>query len=488
MCASLSIREKEGPVHKLHNGLKVGWAMKMALCLAGKIFSPDLVNRDAFRALIPRIWKLQEGVEIEVVTKPIRKRAIQGLKFDMVDFWVQISNLPLLCMTKEIAHFLGGIIGEVKEVDTSPTGYCLVKFLRVRVAVTITKPLQRFLRVDVLGDGEETVMPIQYERLPSFCFNCGLVGHIIRGCPSVGGRKTDSGLVGEICANKDGKFGKENSNSKLNSDDSLGRNSGDCFILGKKLSRKENDVVVINKGRSLAKVKGVMPKENYDGLDPKPIFVFRSSGEPNSNYRDGLNFLTGKVIDRGPSDNVLKPKNHVVLAAVDTSGTNRFDSDERGSVSMVSRAEERKENGNSSKRVGQWKKAARNSVLKRDELEVMCVVFWRIWYWRNQFVHSSPNACNEDIIAWATNYMEEFRKANLGVMCRPLLSAGQVSPMKWSKSTPDSFKINVDDAIWKDDHLDISNPMPKHQSRARFALQPAPNIYTILPPSSGVTL
>lgn len=32
----------------------------------------------------------------------------------------------------------------------------------------------------MLGDGEETIMPIQYERLPNFCFSCGFLGHTIR--------------------------------------------------------------------------------------------------------------------------------------------------------------------------------------------------------------------------------------------------------------------------------------------------------------------
>ncbi|TXG49311.1 hypothetical protein EZV62_025186 [Acer yangbiense] len=209
LCASMSIKDREGPVRTLNAGLKMGGAQKMALCLAGKILSPDLVNMDAFRSLIARIWKVRGGVEIEVITnnvyafhfqlsedrrkvfasgpwkfddslivleEPTGTRSIKGLKFDKVDFWVQISNLPLLCMTREIAKFLGGIVGEVREVDSRPMGDCLGKFVRVRVAVDITKPLRRFLRVDVLSDGEETIMP-------SFCFRCGLLGHTVRGCP-----------------------------------------------------------------------------------------------------------------------------------------------------------------------------------------------------------------------------------------------------------------------------------------------------------------
>ncbi|KAK3189417.1 hypothetical protein Dsin_028978 [Dipteronia sinensis] len=85
-------------------------------------------------------------------------------------------------MTKEIGRFLGSFIGAVREVDSGPYGDCLGKYLRVRVAIEVDKPLRRFLRADVLGDGEETVMPIQYERLPDFYFRCGILGHTVRGC------------------------------------------------------------------------------------------------------------------------------------------------------------------------------------------------------------------------------------------------------------------------------------------------------------------
>ncbi|KAK2645879.1 hypothetical protein Ddye_021074 [Dipteronia dyeriana] len=116
LCASVSLKEREGPVPKLHANLKEEEAQKMALCLACKILLTDL-----------------------------------------------IYNLPLLCMTKDIARFLGSIIGEVKEVDTGPYGDCLGKFLRVRVSVEVDKPLRRVIWVDVLGDEEETIMPVHYE-------------------------------------------------------------------------------------------------------------------------------------------------------------------------------------------------------------------------------------------------------------------------------------------------------------------------------------
>ncbi|TXG48431.1 hypothetical protein EZV62_027725 [Acer yangbiense] len=226
----MSLTKREGPVRRLQGVLKEAGAKKLALCLAGKILSRESINREAFRSLIARIWKVQGGVEIEVIStniyafpfqsfddrkrvfmggpwsfdgalivleEPEGKGAINSLLFNSVDFWVHITNVPMIYMTKDIGKFLGSIIGEVREVDVGPSSDCLGKFMRVRVAVEVDKPLRRFLRVDVLGDGEETVMPIQYERLPSFCFLCGLVGHLVHECTSYGedGLREGSGMV-----------------------------------------------------------------------------------------------------------------------------------------------------------------------------------------------------------------------------------------------------------------------------------------------------
>ncbi|KAL5752844.1 hypothetical protein ACOSP7_023034 [Xanthoceras sorbifolium] len=103
-----------------------------------------MVNREAFRMIIPSIWKLRQAVDIEVIGANIfvfsfacpmdRRRALAGgteptgkgeltkMRFDRVMFWIQIHNTPLLCMNKETCSFLGSLIGEVVEVDSSMAG------------------------------------------------------------------------------------------------------------------------------------------------------------------------------------------------------------------------------------------------------------------------------------------------------------------------------------------------------------------------------
>ncbi|KAK2643433.1 hypothetical protein Ddye_025196 [Dipteronia dyeriana] len=94
---------------------------------------------------------------------------IEKMSFKYVDFWVQIHQIPLLCMTKE---FLGGMIGDVIDVDGKETDDCVGKFMRVRMRLEIDKSLRRCLWVDILGDGE-TVMVLKHEKIPNHCFKCG---------------------------------------------------------------------------------------------------------------------------------------------------------------------------------------------------------------------------------------------------------------------------------------------------------------------------
>ncbi|KAL5799029.1 hypothetical protein ACOSQ2_003849 [Xanthoceras sorbifolium] len=179
-CASLSLTDKDGPVAKIDANLQEAGRVKLSLSLVGKILANRDVNRDAFKSLIPLIWRTKKGVVVE-------KRVLEGgpwsfdknlliLKeadgyscmtdqgFRFVPFWIQIYNLHLLCLNKESALFLGNQIG---------------KFLRVRILLDVSKPLKRGLRVNLSVNLENSTVLICYERLPNFCHYCGRLGHLL---------------------------------------------------------------------------------------------------------------------------------------------------------------------------------------------------------------------------------------------------------------------------------------------------------------------
>ena len=87
--------------------------------------------------------------------------------------------MPIKCIVKETIGKFGETIGRVEEVETDEEGECIGPFTWVRISVDITKPLRRILILKHEGE-EDIVMLIKYERLPDFCFCCGLIGHQFR--------------------------------------------------------------------------------------------------------------------------------------------------------------------------------------------------------------------------------------------------------------------------------------------------------------------
>ena len=107
--------------------------------------------------------------------------AVEDLQFNRVDFWVQIHNLPILCMKKTVVETLGKSIGEVIRAQVHDEDSGSGRGLRVRVKVDITKPLNRGRRIG-LSNGGEGWVSFQYKRLPNFCYWCGIPTHGEKDC------------------------------------------------------------------------------------------------------------------------------------------------------------------------------------------------------------------------------------------------------------------------------------------------------------------
>ncbi|KAL5865802.1 hypothetical protein ACOSQ3_003316 [Xanthoceras sorbifolium] len=71
------------------------------------------------------------------------------MKFNEAEFWIQVHNIPIVCMNRETGSFIGKKIGALREIDLEATGDCLGK----------------------------------YKKLPDHCFHCGKVGHLFWECP-----------------------------------------------------------------------------------------------------------------------------------------------------------------------------------------------------------------------------------------------------------------------------------------------------------------
>ncbi|KAL5837417.1 hypothetical protein ACOSQ3_014586 [Xanthoceras sorbifolium] len=121
-CGKLSLSEENGPIAKIDSDLHEKGLKCVVRSLIGIIMENKEVNREAFKSMIPKIWRTMK---------------------------------------------------EVDEIDSRPNGDCLGKFLRVRVMVGTLAPLKRGLRIALGGCGDVDSILLCYERLPNFCYCCG---------------------------------------------------------------------------------------------------------------------------------------------------------------------------------------------------------------------------------------------------------------------------------------------------------------------------
>ncbi|KAK3225745.1 hypothetical protein Dsin_005607 [Dipteronia sinensis] len=211
---NLSLADKDGAVLEISEEAQMEGKEDVYRCFVGKVLARKKVSREAFKALIDQLWSPFGSVEIEligdntfmfyfvnpeerdrfwqrgswhfgksliVLEKPEGSGDVSRLGFQGVEFWIQIHDIPIICMNRRIARWLAEQIGRVIEIPAD-SRECWGKFMRVKVQLDITKPLKQWLRLKLDKSENIVVVALKYERLPDFCYACGRIGHITKDC------------------------------------------------------------------------------------------------------------------------------------------------------------------------------------------------------------------------------------------------------------------------------------------------------------------
>jgi hypothetical protein len=119
--------------------------------------------------------------EFDGITPPSK------MNFDKESFWMRRYNLPLACMSKEVGHKIGSSVGEVEEIDMLEDEAGWGEFLRVKVLMDLSKPIPIGRKLHL--PNQSTWVAFKYERLPKFCYKCGVMRHGKAGCLRLGHRQ-----------------------------------------------------------------------------------------------------------------------------------------------------------------------------------------------------------------------------------------------------------------------------------------------------------
>ncbi|KAK7857388.1 uncharacterized protein CFP56_017742 [Quercus suber] len=194
-------------------------------CAVMKILTQRCINLDALRKNLRMLWKPNKGVQISEIDEDLflvefgdekdKKRVMEmcpwsyekqlvliqdfdgeltpkEIDLRWASFWVQIYNLPLKCRTKETGWAIGSSLGMVMDVDVPESGVQWGKCLRVRVRIDATKRLLRGKKISI-ESGESRWVSFKFERLPNFCYRCGLLNHALKDCTEGHGHSSDEG-------------------------------------------------------------------------------------------------------------------------------------------------------------------------------------------------------------------------------------------------------------------------------------------------------
>ena len=106
---------------------------------------------------------------------------VTNISFTHSPFWVQVWGLPFENMFEEVGRDLGNRLGKYIETDNWSWLSEQAKFMRICVDLPIDRQLRRGSNI-VNPKGEKFWVTFKYERLPTFCFLCGVLGHDEKHC------------------------------------------------------------------------------------------------------------------------------------------------------------------------------------------------------------------------------------------------------------------------------------------------------------------
>lgn len=184
------------------------------LCLVGRFLTDRNINFMAMKHRMAGLWRPGKGVAIHDLGGQRflfqffhvidMKRVFEGgpwsfdslllilhhlkqgelpnqVPLNSIAFWIQVHDLPVGYMSHHVGKQLGDFIGQFLEYDTTNNTGVWRAYMRVRVAIDVGKPLKRCKKIRK-SEGEWFLVNFKYERLGSFCFICGCLGHTERFC------------------------------------------------------------------------------------------------------------------------------------------------------------------------------------------------------------------------------------------------------------------------------------------------------------------
>lgn len=212
MYARLALEEEDG--ERVIVGVTENVKQQPTFILIERFLTGKNINFQAMQNVLASIWRPREGMEVHDLGGQRYsfvffhgldlQKVIDGrpwtfeqslllyhklengedahlVKFNKMEIWVQVYDIPIGMISSKLLESIGNYMGVFVKADSQNLDGGWKMYYRIRVIMDIEKTLKRRMKVKREG-GEWTWVNFKYERLSTFCFVCGLLGHSHREC------------------------------------------------------------------------------------------------------------------------------------------------------------------------------------------------------------------------------------------------------------------------------------------------------------------
>ncbi|KAH1098639.1 hypothetical protein J1N35_015560 [Gossypium stocksii] len=154
--------------------------------------------------------------------------------------WIRLLNLLGHFYKRKIIEAIGGLIGKVVKLDVQIDNQTRGRFARLAVYINLDRPLISQVYIDGL------IQRVEYEALPTVCFDCGKYGHVKEMCTPVGTNQnaTDLNVTLEnargepMVGERSSSIGNSNGESTVSDSNVKGPEFGPWMLVEKRTSRR----------------------------------------------------------------------------------------------------------------------------------------------------------------------------------------------------------------------------------------------------------